>query len=406
MRRAPRAVREQRLDRDERGEFGPLDGVPPNGAAEPLDTARPGSSRTKPARRVLANLLVVALACALALALGEFVVRALYKQQTVLFPRYHTDFRYGQYTLRGIRPDSDFWHTSPDGSWRFVTNDRGFRDVRRFTYAKPAGTLRVLSLGDSHTQGYEVRQEATFSSVLERYLRGRGLKAEVLNAGVSGFSTAEELAFLENEGHKYEPDVVVLGFYANDFEDNLKAGLFALEGGQLVERKYEHIPGVRIQNVIYSVPGVRWLGEHSYLYSLLFNTVWERFQRLLTEQAVREYAVATRATQSDNEIALGIALLARMQRYCAERGIRLIVVDVPRAPEPYRFSESLPAGVLQAFSEMHTEFVSSRSLLGDFDGAAEMHVLHGHNHISEFTHALIGVELGRRIVQTVKQATR
>lgn len=374
-------------------------GVPSRGAAAPLGTARSGSSLTKPARSVLVNLLVVGLASALALALAEFVVRALYKQQTVLFPRYHTDYRYGQYTLRGIRPDSDFWHTSPDGSWRFVINDRGFRDVRRFTYAKPAGTFRVLSLGDSHTQGYEVRQEATFSSVLERYLRGRGLKAEVLNAGVSGFSTAEELAFLENEGYKYEPDVVVLGFYANDFEDNLKAGLFALEAGQLVERKYEHIPGVRIQNVIYRVPGVRWLGENSYLYSLLFNTVWERFQRVLTAQAVREYAVATRATQSNNEIALGIALLARMQRYCAERGIRLIVVDVPRKPDHYRISESLPASVLQAFSEMQTEFVSSRSLLGDFDGAAEMHVLHGHNHISEFTHALIGVELGRRIVQ-------
>ncbi|MGH9895535.1 MAG: GDSL-type esterase/lipase family protein, partial [bacterium] len=210
-------------------------------------------------RRNLVNLLVVALACALSLALGEVVVRALYKEQTVLFPRYHTDFRYGQYTLRGIRPDSEFWHTSADGSWRFVTNDRGFRDVRRFTYAKPAGTLRVLSLGDSQTQGYEVRQEATFSAVLERYLSGRGLKAEVLNAGVSGFSTAEELAFLENEGYKYEPDVVVLGFYANDFEDNLRAGLFTQERGQLVERKYEHIPGVRIQNVIYGVPGVRWL---------------------------------------------------------------------------------------------------------------------------------------------------
>ena len=54
------------------------------------------------------------------------------------------------------------------------------------------------------------------------------MRAEAINAGVSGFGTAEALAFLENEGH-YRPDVVVLGFYANDFEDNLKAGLFALD---------------------------------------------------------------------------------------------------------------------------------------------------------------------------------
>jgi hypothetical protein len=365
-------------------------------------------------RRILVNVLVVALACALALTVGEFVVRAIYKQQTVLFPRYHTDFRYGPYRLRGVRPNSEFWHTSVDGSWRFVTNERGFRDVRRLDYAKPADTLRVLSLGDSHTQGYEVRQEATFSAVLERYLNGRGVKAEVLNAGVSGFSTAEELAFLENEGYKYEPDVVVLGFYANDFEDNLKAGLFMLDRGQLVERKHEHIPGVGIQNVIYSVPGVRWLGEHSYFYSLLFNNVWEYFKVALSAHAAREataggafeYAVATRATQSDYEIALGIALIARMQRYCTEHGIRLIVVDIPRKLKPYGFAGSLPPAALKALNELHTEYLSSRSLLGDFDGAAEMHVLHGQDHISEFTHALIGVELGRRIVQELQTAAR
>ena len=125
--------------------------------------------------------------------------------------------------------------------------EQGLRDARDFPYAKPAGTLRVLALGDSHTQGYEVRQEATYAAVLERYLKGKGRKAEVLNAGVSGYSTAEAAAYLENEGHRYQPDVVVLGFYANDFEDNLKAGLFGLEGGKLVERKRSHIPGVRVQ---------------------------------------------------------------------------------------------------------------------------------------------------------------
>ena len=140
---------------------------------------------------VIKNLLVVAVSTVVALAAGEVVVRALLKDQTVMFPRHHTDYRYGQYALRGIRANAEFRHSSIDGSWTFVTNSRGFRDRRDFDYAKPAGTLRVLSLGDSHTQGYEVRQEATFSAVLERALARRGLRAEVLNAGVSGYSTAE-----------------------------------------------------------------------------------------------------------------------------------------------------------------------------------------------------------------------
>ena len=114
--------------------------------------------------------------------------------------------------------------------------------MRDFPYAKPAGTLRVLALGDSHTQGYEVRQDATYARGARALPQRQGKKAEVLNAGVSGFSTAEATAYLEDEGHRYQPGVVVLGFYANDFEDNLKAGLFGLEGGELVERKRDAFP--------------------------------------------------------------------------------------------------------------------------------------------------------------------
>ena len=95
-----------------------------------------------------------------------------------------------------------------------------------------------------------MRQDSTFSAVLERYLNNNKIRAEVINAGVSRFGTAEELVFLEEEGFKYHPDVVVLGFFANDFEDNLKAGLFELDGqGCLVKLKHQHIPGVRIQKL-------------------------------------------------------------------------------------------------------------------------------------------------------------
>jgi hypothetical protein len=349
-------------------------------------------------KRVLAQVL---LSLAAALLLAEGAVRALYKERTVMFPRYHTDYRYGPYTLRGIRPNAEFWHTSRDGAWRFVTNGRGLRDERDFPYRKPAGTLRVLALGDSHTQGYEVRQESTYSSVLERYLARRGVRAEVLNAGVSGFSTAEALAYLENEGYKYQPDVVVLGFFANDYEDNLKAGLFSLEDGQLVARRYEHIPGVRLQNAIYAVPGVRWLSENSYAYSLAFNGVWMYFKNALQQRATRavvpdfDYAVPLGEGHSEYEVALAVALLERMQRFCESRGVRLIVADIPRTGAgPYEAASSLPPRLPAAL-----EAVAAPPLLGELDGAAALHLPHGHRHISELTHALIGAELGRRILR-------
>ena len=346
-------------------------------------------------KRILVPAALVAASVLVAFALGEAAARLLFKDETVMFPRYHTDYRYGDYTLRGIRPGAAFRHTSVDGTWDFATNSKGLRDTREFAYEKPAGVLRVLALGDSHTQGYEVRQEATYAAALERYLAARGVRAEVLNAGVSGYSNAEALAYLENEGYKYQPDAVVLGFYANDYQDNFNAGLFALDGGRLVERKREHLPGVRIQNALYSVPGVPWLGENSYLYSLAFNGAWRYAQSLMHARASApvEYAVAKKHGPSPRELALASALVERMRAFCASRGIRFIVVDIPVPGGRYDFRESVPEG---GFGE--AELVRSRALFAAYEGAAELHLPHGHRHISEVAHAVIGAELGRRIL--------
>jgi lysophospholipase L1-like esterase len=363
------------------------------------------------AKKILANLALMLGALACALAVGEIAVRLRYKNETVLFPRYHTDYRYGRYTIRGIRAGAEFWHSSVDGSWRFVTNSKGFRNAKEISYAKPANTFRVLSLGDSHTQGFEVHQDNTFSAVLERFLTHRNLPAEVINAGVSGFSNAEELAFLENEGIKYRPDAVVLGFFANDFEDNLKAGLFSLDSnGQLREESYAHVPGVGIQNIIYAIAPIRWLSENSYFYSLLFNRVWDYSKSRLAQRAGEsrspsaaaenaEYAIPTVRIRSTYDIALAAALIERMHRVCKERGIRFIVVDIPVRPARRRFTSSLPPQLVERLSASGIELVGSQKLFQDLDGAVDLHVPHGHNHLSELGHALIGVEIGRRLLQ-------
>lgn len=401
-----------------------------------------------PTKNILGNTALSLIALFVAFAFCEAAVRLLYKNESMLFPRYHTDYQYGRYTIRGVRPNSEYWMTSADGSWKYVTNSKGFRNTKEFSYAKPANTIRVLSIGDSHTQGYEVRQNSTFSAVLERFLKHRAKNAEVINTGVSGFSNAEELVFLENEGIKYNPDVVVLGFFANDFEDNLKAGLFGLDSQSgLTEKKYQHIPGVRIQNVIYSIPGVQWLSENSYFYSLLFNNVWSYFASRLSQEA--EYAVPTGATSSEYRntfkagvirkagsatsggiaspggrntlqaeairkagfalppgapaassypIDLAAALVERMQRFCSDRGIRFIVVDIPYAISGNSFRSSMPTALAERLAAARIELIGSQYLLQKFDGAAELHVPHGHNHISEFTHSLIGVEIGQRLL--------
>lgn len=343
------------------------------------------------------NVVVLFVSLLVAFLIGEAAVRLSIKDKVSLFPRYQTDIQYGDFTLRRIRPNSEFWHTSADGSWKFETNAQGFRNRKDFDYDKPDGVLRILSLGDSHTQGYEVRQDFTYSAVMERYLNERGYKAEVLNTGVSGFSTAEQLAFLENEGVKYDPDFVVVGFYANDFEDNIKAGLFRLdENGALSVEKTEHIPGVKIQNAIYSVPMVAWLGENSYFYSVLFNATWQFFKAKLAEDAAEatiEYAIPTSDEHSDYEIELAAALLGRLHRFCNERDIRLVILDIPQVTGDSSFPHVLKARI----DQLSDAYVDSSALLAEYQGVAELHLPHGSQHISEFSHVTLGVDAARQI---------
>jgi lysophospholipase L1-like esterase len=98
-----------------------------------------------------------------------------------------------------------------------ATNSRGLRDGE-YAYERTPGTLRVLMLGDSFTEGWGVGFADTFSKRIERMYTAAGVKADVINTGVGNWDTIEEVQYFLDEGYKYRPDVVVLNFFVNDAE--------------------------------------------------------------------------------------------------------------------------------------------------------------------------------------------
>lgn len=88
------------------------------------------------------------------------------------------------------------------------------------TVAEPqqADERLVLALGDSLYAGYGLEQGQSFPAVLETELEARGVPARVVNAGVSGDTTAGGLRRLEFtlDGLERKPDLVLLGLGAND----------------------------------------------------------------------------------------------------------------------------------------------------------------------------------------------
>jgi lysophospholipase L1-like esterase len=367
----------------------------------------PGTLRPNMLKKLATAAVAVIVSFVAFGVLAEILVRAFEGEWWVLYPRYETGVTYGEYKLRRLEPNVRFRHSSHDGSWEFVTNSRGFRDTHDYSYEKPAGLVRILALGDSHTQGYEVRQDHTYSELLERWLRHRGINAEVLNTGISGLGTAEELAIFENEGFKYRPDIVVLGFFANDYEDNLKSGLFGLDpSGKLIVLRKDHQPGVKLQDFVYSIPGIRWLGEHSHLYATVFNKLWLFFKLRMTRDRMLEYAVPKEGEgPTTQQVALAQALLERLHQACNAHGAKLVIVDIPTLDKDFVTPISSIRPSLRAeMPRMADAYLDFADYLRSYLGVVEIHVPHGHRHISEFTHFAIATAVGEVVMNDLHRA--
>ena len=97
------------------------------------------------------------------------------------------------------------------------TNSKGLRGKKDFPYVKSKERVRILVLGDSFTFGDHVSDDETYSHYLQELLP----HAEVINMGVHGYGHDQMLILLKEEGVKYEPDIVILGFLPLDMSRNL-----------------------------------------------------------------------------------------------------------------------------------------------------------------------------------------
>jgi acyl-CoA thioesterase I len=81
--------------------------------------------------------------------------------------------------------------------------------------AEDAGTLRLVALGDSLTQGYGLPQDEGLVPQLEAWLRDAGHDVIVINAGVSGDTTAGGVSRLDWTLAE-EPDAMIVALGGND----------------------------------------------------------------------------------------------------------------------------------------------------------------------------------------------
>ena len=78
--------------------------------------------------------------------------------------------------------------------------------------------IPILAIGDSLLTGHGVKDGANYPEMLEQALRARGINAHIVNAGVSGDTTADGLHRLDFalDNQPQKPDLVIISLGGND----------------------------------------------------------------------------------------------------------------------------------------------------------------------------------------------
>jgi hypothetical protein len=185
----------------------------------------------------LINGVVLTASLCVALLLAEVILRVIGFSAPVLWT-------YDDVTGSKLFAGAEGWQRA-EGEAFIKINGDGMRD-REHSRTKPPNTFRIAVLGDSMTEALQVPLERTFLSVLERQLKNctafEGHNVEVMNFGVSGYGTAQELLTFRDRASTYSPDLTVLAFYAgNDVRNNSKElepfklrPFFTIQDGKLV----------------------------------------------------------------------------------------------------------------------------------------------------------------------------
>jgi hypothetical protein len=151
-----------------------------------------------------------------------------------------------------------------DDTW-YRINEFGLRD-REGSGKNPKKGIRIAAIGDSYTFGLGVPLEDTWVKQLERVLAARtiGCPVEVLNFGINGFDTEQEIILLERKVMGFKPDLIVWAYCLND------VGIFSREQSDINTFKgYDQ----------FMTTGVAWLDEvlaKSRLYRLVKDRLYSR----------------------------------------------------------------------------------------------------------------------------------
>lgn len=286
------------------------------------------------------------------IVLGEIIVRIFAPQPIV--PRFVESAPWG---IRKVIANVDAIHKTDEYSYRYRTNSQGFRGTKEYSLNPQEGVYRILVQGDSVTLGHGVKDNETFSAVLEDMLIKKGIKAEVINMGVSGFGTAEELIQFNNVAKKYQPNLVILGYFQNDDKNNHVSKLYEVKDGQLQRKLQEFQPGIYFRDRISAIPFYNFFSQNSHLLTFFRNYFSGYIWRQLTEQLPEN----VKFKKSNEEASqLTQLLLNKYIEDVTKSGANLILLDIVDKRFNTDFPKNLKLNENTKVVETYSEFIKAK----------------------------------------------
>lgn len=139
----------------------------------------------------------------------------------------------------------------------------------------PRPSLRILFLGDSITEGYNLQREQAYPQLIENILKSEGRQVVCVNAGISGSTSASGLSRLR--WHlKNKPDLMVLALGAND-------GLRGLPADSTTQNLRSIIQEAKKNNIKVLLAGIKIPRNMGASYLKEFESL---FPKLAKEQSV------------------------------------------------------------------------------------------------------------------------
>jgi lysophospholipase L1-like esterase len=279
-------------------------------------------------RAILINLSLIIISTLFALFLSEIALRLMGFKPMYVSPERDQFWKYDPVLGWAHQPGQEGIFETPQFRTAVRINEKGLRD-RSHSYKRQNGTERILVLGDSFAWGYGVEESERFSQQLEK-----SLNVEVINAGVSGYSTDQELLWYKNEGIKYETDLIILELAGNDVGDNDRQLVstiyykpkFVLENGQPILTGYP-IPKTSPQGrFIYSI------SQRSALAFFLVQRYFDLQSLLAKSKGSSDHANSTASgiSAEKEDFKLTIALLDEIRNIAESRKAKFMIVATGR----------------------------------------------------------------------------